>query len=121
LDDVGRGATSTDTLAGAGSVTGFFLGCVDVWAVVTDCPPLASVAVDVLATFRFGFFGVVADVNVSDPDFLSFTAGFVVDFLLPPDVSLPMEPLLSPPAPAPSSPADAEDWDDSVEADDEGD
>lgn len=81
-----------------------------------------------LATIRFGFFGAIAADVVSDPDFLSLTAAFVVDFLLPLllpvslDVSLAVELLLlSPLAAAASSPADAEDWDDSVEADDEGD
>jgi hypothetical protein len=95
---------------------------------VTDWPSPASPPDEAVAFGRFGFFGAVAAVEVSEPDFLALTVVVVVGFVLPPllpvfvDVSLPAElVLLLPLAPAPSSPADAEDWDDSVEADDEGD
>jgi len=126
LSDVGAGEIPTDALVGAVSATGSAWGCVDVTASVADWASVPSASDGLLGTGRFGFFGVAVAVDISEPDFLSLTAVFVVDFLpsgLPVslDVSLPAEvPLLSPLVPAPSSPADAEDWDESVE-DEEGD
>ena len=112
LSDVGADATSTDTLVGAGSVTDFVLGCLDVVVFVTDGPSLVSPPDGVLDTCRFSFFGASAAVDLSEPDFLSLTVAVVVDFLVPPllPVSLGVPP-----------PADAEDWEDSVAAGDEGD
>jgi hypothetical protein len=111
----GAGATSTDALVGVLSVAGAALGC-DVVA-VADWPPELSAPDGVLTTGRFGFFGAIAAVDVSEPDFLGLITGVVVDFLPPPvlpvplDVSLPAElplPLLLAPAPSPAG----VDWDD---------
>ncbi|MBE1546303.1 hypothetical protein GGC64_000311 [Mycobacterium sp. OAS707] len=114
---IGAGATSTDALVDALSVAGAALGC-DVVA-VADWPPELSAPDGVLTTGRFGFFGAAAAADLSEPDFLSLTADFVVDFLpagLPVslEVSLPAElplPLLLAPAPSPAG----ADWDDSVD------
>jgi hypothetical protein len=66
----------------------------------------------VLATDRFGFFGLTATADVSEPDFLSFTDG-AVDFLpgaplpLPFDSSPPAALLLASAGDPASSPLDA--------------
>jgi hypothetical protein len=108
----------SDALVGAGSVAGSDLGCADGVVSVTDWRSLVSPPDGVVATGRFGFFGAIAAVDVSEPDFLSLTVAVVVGFLLP--LLLPVSPDVSLPAAVPSS-DDPEDWDDSVEADDEGD
>jgi len=114
----GGGATSIDALVGALSVAGAALRC-DVVA-VADWPSELSAPDGVLTTGRFGFFGAIAAVDVSEPDFLGLTTGVVVDFLpptvlpVPLDVSLPAElplPLLLAPAPSPAG-ADGDDGDD---------
>jgi len=129
LIDGGAGATANDTLVGAESVTGSVLGCGELAVLLTAWPSLVSPSDGPPVTCRFGFFGAIAAVDASEPDFLSLTVAFVVDILLP---SLSLEPsdfsppavlpLLSPLAPTPSPLADAEDCDDVVvDVDDEGD
>jgi len=77
----------------------------------------------VLAIARFGFFGVIAALDASEPDFLSLT---VSDFLsallvsLPFDSSSPAAPSLSAPL-ASAMPEDPEGWADSVVPDGDGD
>jgi hypothetical protein len=77
-----------------------------------------SAAGGALAAGRFGFFGAIAAVDLSEPDFLSLTAAVVVDLLLPLVLSGFSVASLPPEAPL-LSPGDPEDWDDSVEAGDE--
>jgi hypothetical protein len=89
------------------------LGRADVVVSVTDWPRLVSPADGVLATGRFGFFGITTAVEVSEPDFLSLTVAVVVGFVLPPLLPVSSDSSLST--------DDPEDWDDSVEADDEDD
>jgi hypothetical protein len=133
LSDVGWGETSTtDTRGGAGSVTGFVLGCVVdvvvVVVVVADWLSPASPPDRLFTTGCFGFLGVIAAADVFEPDFFSVSVGLVVGFLLPPllpvssDFSVPAElGLLSTLALASLSPEDTDDWDAPVVADDEGD
>jgi hypothetical protein len=105
---------------------GFDLGCTDAVVLVTDWSSLALPTDGVVATGRFGFFGVTAAADVSAPDFFLSAGAVVVDFAPPP--LLPVSAVLSSPAAlslpfrltsASSSSDDPEDWDDSVVVDDD--
>ncbi|MBE1546305.1 hypothetical protein GGC64_000313 [Mycobacterium sp. OAS707] len=116
-------ATSTDTLVDAGSATAPVLGCDEVVVSASWLLSVASRPDAMLAGRRFGFFGAVVALDLSEPDFLSFGVALVVD--LPPLVSPDFlvsaaPPPLSPLAPAPWSPdGDADEGVEESAADDD--
>jgi hypothetical protein len=132
LSGVGCGATSTtDTSFTVGAVTGSDLGWIEieVEVVVSATGPLLLISPPdgVLATDRFGFFGLTAAADVSEPGFLSFAdvaVGFLPDspLSLPSDSSPPAAlslPSGVDPASSPAGPDDGEDEGADGEPDDE--
>jgi hypothetical protein len=86
-DRVATSTTDTSLVAGGGFGSDF--GCTEVGVSATGWPLLTSLSDGVvLATDRFGFFGRTAVVEVSEPDFLSFTVAAEDFFPLPPVADL---------------------------------
>ena len=96
----------TDTSLVAGGVFGSDFGCSEVGVSATGWPLLTSLSDGVVsATDRFGFFGLTAVVDVSEPDFLSLTVAAEDFFPLPPVADLsPIAAVSLPSAVEPASP-----------------